>query len=64
MLKYTYFVSTILILSACHPSKETVQELESWSEPVTEEVMMSEGDLGEMPYDEMAMMEEMVKGEF
>jgi len=58
MLKYTYFVSTILILSACHPSKETVQELESWSEPVTEEVMMAEGDLGEMPYDEIAMMEE------
>ena len=57
MLKYAYFVSTFLLITACHQSKESVQDLESWSAPEME-VEMAEGDFTEAEWEEMMMEEE------
>ncbi|MEY3845640.1 MAG: hypothetical protein RL293_2062, partial [Bacteroidota bacterium] len=57
MLKYAYFVSTFLLITACHQSKESVQEIESWAAPdMVEEI--SEGDFTDAEFEEMMMMEE------
>jgi hypothetical protein len=52
MLKYAYFVSTFLILTACHQSKESIQEIESWGAPEMAEEM-PEGDFTEAEWEEM-----------
>ena len=57
MLKYAYFVSTFLILTACHQSKESVQEIESWAAPEMVEEL-PEGDFTEEEWEEMMMEEE------
>ena len=57
MLKYAYFVSTFLILTACHQSKESVQESESWGAPEMVEEL-PEGDFTEEEWEEMMMEEE------
>lgn len=57
MLKYAYFVSTFLLITACHQSKESVQEIESWGVPEVA-VEMPEGDFTDAEFEEMMMMEE------
>ncbi len=57
MLKYAYFVSTFLLITACHQTKESVQVEEVWEAP-TEQIEGIPEDISDIAFDEVMMEEE------